>query len=94
VKYEDVSTSDSWDSSAALDDAITASPAVFSRATELNEKSVVASAPLMRENAPLWQASMTTIVSVLGRFRICGRSSASGTSSRPRAIASARACPE
>ena len=67
---------------------------MFSLATELNEKSVVGAAPLMRENAPLWQASMTTMVSVLGKPRICSRSSASATSSRPSVMASARACPE
>ena len=53
MKYEERSRSDSWLSSLAPLEAMTAIPAVARRVIELNEKSAVGSAPLMREMAPL-----------------------------------------
>ena len=53
MKKDDWSRSDSWLSSLAPEEAMTAMPAVDSWVTELNEKSAAGSLPLTREKAPL-----------------------------------------
>ena len=69
MKYDALSSSDSWLSSSAVLDAMTARPFCVIPETELYEKSAAGSAPLTRENEPLWQASRTTMVIVEGTAR-------------------------
>ena len=91
MKYDALSSSDSWLSSSAVLEAMTARPFCVSPDTELYEKSAAGSAPFTRENDPLWQASRTTMVIVDGTARSRSRRVASGSSSAPRLTALARA---
>jgi hypothetical protein len=62
-----------------------------SRDTELYVKSAAGSAPLTRENEPLWHASRTTMVSADGSALNFSRSVVKGSSSLPRLTELARA---
>ena len=67
MKYEPWSSSDSWESSCGLLEAMIASPFCVSFATELYVKSAAGAAPFTRAKAPLWHASSTTRVRAVGQ---------------------------
>jgi hypothetical protein len=75
-------------------EAITATPSLFRFETVLVEKSAAATAPFIPENAPLWQASSTATVSVLGKDKSERRSESSDSSPPSRLSARAWAWPE